>query len=47
VRSLVPRILDMSIIEWEAQWTAAVEKLHDALDANFEYMPVTLSQRGF
>jgi hypothetical protein len=47
VRSLVPRILDMSIIEWEAQQTAVMEKLHDALNANFEYVPVTLSQRGF
>jgi hypothetical protein len=47
VRSLIPRIIDMSIIEWEAQRTAAVEKLRDALDADFEYMPVILSQRGF
>jgi hypothetical protein len=47
VRSLVPRILDMSIIEWEAQRSAAVEKLRDALDADFEYVPMTLSQRGF
>jgi hypothetical protein len=44
VRSLVPRILDMSIIEWEAQRTATMEKLRDALDADFEYVPVTLSQ---
>jgi hypothetical protein len=47
MRSLVPRLLDMSIIEWEAQRTATVEKLRDALDADFEYVPVTLSQRGF
>jgi hypothetical protein len=47
VRSLVPRILDMSIIDWEAQKTAAVEKLRGALDEDFEYEPVTLSQRGF
>jgi hypothetical protein len=47
VRSLVPRILDMSIIEWEAQRTTVVEKFCDALDANFEYIPVTLSQQGF
>ena len=47
VRSLVPRILDMSIIEWEAQKSTAVEKLREALDADFEYTPVSLSQRGF
>jgi hypothetical protein len=47
VRSLVPRILDMSIIEWEAQWTVAVEKLRDVLDADFEYMPMILSLRDF
>ena len=47
VRSLVPRILDMSVIEWEAQKSTAVEKLREALDADFEYMPVSLSQRGF
>jgi hypothetical protein len=46
-RSLVPRILDLSVIEWEGQKTAAVEKLRDALDANFEYVPVILSQCGF
>jgi hypothetical protein len=43
VRSLVPRILDMSIIDWEAQKIAAVEKLHGALDKDFEYEPITLS----
>jgi hypothetical protein len=47
VRSLVPRILDISVVEWEAQKSAAVEKLHNALDADFEYVPQTLSQRGF
>jgi hypothetical protein len=47
VRILVPRILDMSIIDWEVQKTTTVEKLHGALDEDFEYEPVTLSQRGF
>jgi hypothetical protein len=47
VRSLVPRILDISIVEGEAQKSAAVEKLRNALDADFEYVPQTLSQRVF
>jgi hypothetical protein len=47
IRRLVPRILDLSVTEWEGQKTAAMEKLRDALDADFDYVPVTLSQRGF
>jgi hypothetical protein len=47
VRSLVPWILDISVIEWEAQKSAAVEKLRNALDIDFEYVPHTLSQCGF
>jgi hypothetical protein len=47
IRSLVPRILDISIVEWEAHKSTAVEKLRNALDADFEYVPQTLSQRGF
>jgi hypothetical protein len=47
VRSLVPRILDMSLIDWEAQKTVAVEKLRGALDQDYKYEPVTLRQRGF
>jgi hypothetical protein len=47
IRSLVPRILDISVIEWEAQKAVVVEKLREALDVDFEYVPVTLSQRGF
>jgi hypothetical protein len=47
VRSLVPRILDISVVEWEVQKSAAVEKLRNALDADFEYVLQTLSHRGF
>jgi hypothetical protein len=47
VRSLVPRILDISVIEWEAQKSAEVEKLCNALDADFEYVPQTFNQCGF
>ena len=33
----------MSVIEWKAQKTVDVEKLREALDADFDYVPVTLS----
>jgi hypothetical protein len=47
VRSLVPRILDISVVEWEAQKSAAVEKLRNALDADFEYVPQMLKSTRF
>jgi hypothetical protein len=47
VKSLVPQILDISVIEWEVQKIVAVEKLRKALNMDFEYVPVTLSQHGF
>jgi hypothetical protein len=47
VRILVPRILDMSVIEWEVHKTAAVEKLRNVFDVDFEYVLQTLSQHGF
>jgi hypothetical protein len=47
VRSLVPRILDLSVIEWEGQKTTAIQKLRDALDADFEYVGCELSYRGY
>ena len=37
----------MSVIEWETQKSAEVEKLYNALEANFEYVPQTLNQWGF
>ena len=43
IRNLVPWILDLSVIEWEGQKTMAVEKLRDAFNADFEYVPVTLN----
>jgi hypothetical protein len=47
IRSLVPRMLDMSVIDWEGQRPEALEKLRDALDRDFEYLGCPLSMRGF
>jgi hypothetical protein len=43
----VPRILDISIVDWEAQKTEAVQKLRDRLDSEFEYLNNPLSMQGF
>jgi hypothetical protein len=47
IRSLVPRMLDMSVIEWEGQRLESLEKLREALDLEFEYLGCPLSIRGF
>jgi hypothetical protein len=47
VRGLVPRILDLSVVEWEGQKPEAVQKLRDKLDAEFEYIGNPLSMQGF
>jgi hypothetical protein len=47
IRGLVPRILDISIVDWEAQKTEAVQKLRDRLDSEFEYLENPLSMQGF
>lgn len=47
VRAYVPRILDMSIIDWEKQKPQSVQKLRDALDKDFEYLGNDLSMLGF
>ena len=38
LRSMVPRILDVSFLTWKMQNPAAVEKLRAALDNEFEYL---------
>jgi hypothetical protein len=43
MRSLVPRILDLSVIKWEGQKTIAIQKLRDALDVDFDYVGCELS----
>jgi hypothetical protein len=47
IRGLVPQILDLSIVDWEAQKPEAVQKLRDRLDAEFEYVGNPLSMHGF
>ena len=47
VRVYVPRILDMSIIDFEKQKAQSILKLREALDNNFEYMEQNLSTLGF
>ena len=47
LRSLVPRILDVSCVRWEDQSPSSVEKLRIALDNQFEYLGNPLSDRGF
>lgn len=47
LRSLVPRILDVSCVKWEDQSPSSIEKLRSALDNEFEYLENNLSERGF
>jgi hypothetical protein len=47
VRSLVPRLLDISIVDWEGQNQDAVQHLRDRLDSEFEYLGNPLSMQGF
>ena len=47
IRSLVPRILDISIVQWEGQKPEAVQKLRDRMDSEFEYLGNPLSMQGF
>ena len=47
LRSMVPRILDVSCLTWKMQNPAAVEKLRAALDNEFEYLDHPLSNVGF
>jgi hypothetical protein len=47
LRSLVPRILDVSCVSWIDQSPSAIERLRAALDKEFEYVGNPLSDRGF
>ena len=47
LRSLVPRILDVSCVHWKDQPPNSVGKLRSALDAEFEYVGNHLSDKGF
>ena len=47
VRIYVPRILDMSVIDWDKQKPEAVQKLRQTMNHNFEYLENDLSVLGF
>jgi len=47
LRSLVPRILDVSVLKWKLQHPGSVEKLRSAIDNEFEYLGHSLSDIGF
>jgi hypothetical protein len=47
VRTFVPRLLDISVINWEGHTAESLKKLRDALDSEFEYVGHTLSMLGF
>lgn len=46
VCTVVPTILDMSVVEWGKQKSKAVQKLKEALDEEFEYVGHPLSMLG-
>jgi hypothetical protein len=47
LRSLVPRILDVSCVTWKDQSACSIETLKSALDKEFEYVGNNLSSVGF
>jgi hypothetical protein len=47
VRGLVQRILDINVVNWEAQKMEVVQKFRDRLDSEFEYLNNPLSMQGF
>ena len=47
LRSLVPRILDVSVLKWKLQHPSSVEKLRSAIDNEFEYLEHNLSDLEF
>lgn len=47
VRNFVPKILDMSIVDWSKHKPHTLLKLRELLDNEFEYVGGTLSMAGF
>jgi hypothetical protein len=47
VRTFVPWILDINVIEWEHHKTESVNKLREALHSEFEFVGRELSRQGF
>ncbi len=47
VRTLIPRILDINVMEWEGHKLESLDKLRAGLDKEFEYVDNELSMVGF
>jgi hypothetical protein len=47
LRLHVPRVLDISIVDWELQRAESVQLLRDKLDAEFKYVGNRLGTQGF
>ena len=47
VRTFVPLILDISVVEWEHHKAESLKKLRNALDSEFKYVGGKLSRQGF
>lgn len=47
VRTIIPRILDISVVEWERHDLKSLVKLKVFLDKTFEYVDNELSMVGF
>jgi hypothetical protein len=47
LRDLVPKIIDISVVDWERHKPHTLKKLRDSLDKEFEYVGHPLSMMGF
>lgn len=47
LRDLVPKILDLSVVNWMQHQPHTLQKLRDALNQEFKYIPKPLSMVGF
>lgn len=47
VSTLIPRILDIDVVEWEGHKLESLDKLKASLDKEFEYVDNELSMVGF
>jgi hypothetical protein len=47
IRTLIPKILNISVIEWDHHKPKSLDKLRASFDANFEYVGNVLFVVGF
>jgi hypothetical protein len=47
VQGYVPKMLDISFIDWDEHKPETLKNLRDTLDAEFEYLDHPLSLQGF